>query len=49
MQNVLYGGLGAPGPWEQELGARGSCLNELNEEIGFAGHVPYQHPRTSRF
>jgi hypothetical protein len=35
--------LGGPG-----LGARGSCRNRLNQDIGLAGHVPHERPhRTS--
>jgi len=44
-----HAGLGAPGPWEQESGARGCCWNRSDQDIGFAGHVLHERPRTSRF
>jgi hypothetical protein len=44
MQSVLHRSLGAGGSGEQGLGARGSCWNRLDQNIGLVRHAPHERP-----
>jgi hypothetical protein len=47
MQSVLHRSLGAGGSGEKGLGARGSCWNRLDQDIGLVRHAPHERPCSS--